>query len=84
MVALMVSILLAVLWWQPFISPADFKLVADNFFSTTLTKKDDAFSKVLSKDDKSFARVLKPKEFIFPHDHGPHQFIPVGMVVFHR
>ncbi len=72
-IALMVSILLAVFWWPTFISPADFKRVADNFFSTTtLTKKDDAFSKVLSSDDKSFDRVLKPKEFIFPHDHGPH------------
>ena len=72
MVALLSIILLVIIWWQPFISPADFKLVADSFFSTTLSKKDDAFSNVLSKDDKGFARALKPKEFIFPPDHGPH------------
>jgi predicted secreted hydrolase len=71
-VALMVGFVLAVLWWQPFISPADFKLVADKLFSATLSKKDNAFSKVLSKDDKEFARVLKPKAFVFPQDHGPH------------
>ena len=71
-VAFLLSILLAIAWWQPFISPADFKLVADSFFSSTLSQKDDSFSKVLSKDDKGFARALKPKEFIFPLDHGPH------------
>jgi predicted secreted hydrolase len=72
MVALLLSILVALVWLQPFISPSDFKLVSDSFFSTTLSKKDDAFSNVLSKDDKGFARALKPKEFIFPTDHGPH------------
>jgi predicted secreted hydrolase len=72
MVVLLLSILVALAWLQPFISPADFRLVADSFFSTTLSKKDDAFSNVLSKDDKGFARALKPKEFIFPPDHGPH------------
>ena len=71
-VAFLLSILLAIVWWQPFISPADFKLVADSFFSSTLSKKDDAFSNVLSKDDKGFARALKPQKFSFPTDHGPH------------
>jgi predicted secreted hydrolase len=72
MVALLLSVLVALVWLQPFISPSDFKLASDNFFSETLSKKDDSFSNVLSKDDKGFARVLKPKEFIFPPDHGPH------------
>ncbi len=72
MVALLLSVLVALVWLQPFISPSDFKLASDNFFSETLSKKDDSFSNVLSKDDKGFARVLKPKEFIFPLDHGPH------------
>ena len=72
MVALLLSVLVALVWLQPFISPSDFKLASDNFFSSTLSKKDDSFSHVLSKDDKGFARALKPKEFIFPPDHGPH------------
>ncbi|MDD1619444.1 MAG: carotenoid 1,2-hydratase, partial [Methylococcaceae bacterium] len=72
MVALLLSVLVALVWLQPFISPSDFKLASDNFFSETLSKKDDSFSNVLSKDDKGFARALKPKEFTFPPDHGPH------------
>ena len=72
MVALLLSVLVALVWLQPFISPSDFKLASDNFFSSTLSKKDDSFSHILSKDDKGFARALKPKEFIFPLDHGPH------------
>ena len=72
LVALLLSILLTIVWLQPFKLPSDIKLAADSFFSTTLSKKDDAFSHVLSEDDKGFARALKPKEFIFPPDHGPH------------
>jgi len=52
--------------------PSDIKLVADSFFSATLSKKDDSFSHILSKDDKGFARALKPQRFLFPVDHGPH------------
>jgi len=72
MVAVLTLILLVIVWWQPFISPADFKLVADSFFSKTLSKKDDSFTNVLSKDDKGFARALNPRKFSFPTDHGPH------------
>ena len=72
MLAVLLTLLLVIVWWQPSILPSDFKLVADSFFSTTLSKKDDSFSHVLSKDDKGFARALKPREFTFPSDHGPH------------
>jgi predicted secreted hydrolase len=72
MFPLLLSILVAIVWWQPAMFPSDIKLVADSFFSANLAKKDDAFSHVLSKDDKGFARALKPKKFAFPSDHGPH------------
>jgi len=72
MAGILALILLVIVWWQPFISPADFKLTSDSFFSSTLSKKDDAFSNVLSKDEKGFARALKPQKFTFPSDHGPH------------
>jgi predicted secreted hydrolase len=72
MAAILLILLLVIIWWQPFKMPSDIKLVADSFFSTTLSKKDDSFSTILSKDDKGFARALKPKEFTFPPDHGPH------------
>ena len=72
MAAILLILLLVIVWWQPFKMPSDIKLVADSFFSTTLSKKDDSFSTILSKDDKGFVRALKPKEFTFPPDHGPH------------
>ena len=72
MVAVLTLIILVIVWWQPSLPPSDIKLVPDSFFSSTVSKKDDAFSNVLSKDDKGFARALKPKEFLFPPDHGPH------------
>lgn len=72
LVAVLLTLLLAIIWSQPFIVPSDFKLVNDDFFGKTLSKKDDSFSRVLSKDDDGFARALKPKEFSFPYDHGPH------------
>jgi predicted secreted hydrolase len=72
MLAILLTLLLVMVWWQPSMIPSDIKLVADSFFTTTLSQKDDSFSNVLSKDDKGFARALKPKEFIFPPDHGPH------------
>jgi predicted secreted hydrolase len=65
-------ILLVIVWWQPFKFPSDIKLVNDNFFSPTLSKKDDSFSAVISNDEIGFARALKPQKFIFPLDHGPH------------
>lgn len=65
-------ILLVIVWWQPFMLSSDIGVVADSFFSSTLSKKDDSFSAVLSKDDKGFARALKPQPFTFPTDHGPH------------
>jgi predicted secreted hydrolase len=71
MAVVFLALLLIIVWWQPF-SPSDFKLTADNFFSSILSQKDDSFSHVLSKDDKGFARALKPHEFTFPLDHGPH------------
>ena len=72
MIAVVMTLLLVIILWQPFILPSDIKLVADRFFSNTLAKKDDAFSHVLSKDDKGFARALTPKKFSFPVDHGAH------------
>jgi predicted secreted hydrolase len=74
---LLVAVLLALLlviavWWQPTMLPSDFKLVADSFFSSTLSEKDDSFSRILSEDDKGFARAIKPHVFTFPPDHGPH------------
>ena len=72
MIVVLLIFLLAIVWWQPFISPADFKLTSDSFFSETLSKKDDAFSNVLFKDDKGYAQALKPQKFSFPTDHGPH------------
>jgi predicted secreted hydrolase len=71
-VAVLLLLLLVIAGWQPLISPADFKLVADRVFNSTLSKKDDAFSHVLSNDDEGFARALKPQKFSFPSDHGPH------------
>ncbi len=72
MIAVVMTLLLIIILWQPFILPSDIKLVADRFFSNTLAKQDDAFSHVLSKDDKGFARALTPKKFSFPTDHGAH------------
>lgn len=72
LVAVLLTLLLVIVWSQSFIVLPDFKLVNDNFFGETLSKKDDSFSNILSKDDKGFARALKPKEFSFPSDHGPH------------
>lgn len=69
LVAAVLAILLVIIKWQ---FPSDFKLVDDNFFGKTLSKKDDYFSRVLSKDDNGFARALKPQKFSFPSDHGPH------------
>jgi predicted secreted hydrolase len=71
-VAVLLMILLVIVWWWPFMFPSDIKLVADSFFSSTLSKKDGSFSDVISKDDKGFARALKPQKFSFPTDHGPH------------
>lgn len=68
----LLTLLLIIIWWQPSLLPADFKLEPDSFFSATLSKKDDSFSHILTEDDKGFARVLKPREFTFPSDHGPH------------
>jgi predicted secreted hydrolase len=83
MVAVLMTLLLVIVWWQPFMFTSDIKLTADSFFSTTLSKvdsffsatlskTDDSFTNVLSKDDKGFARALKPREFSFPADHGAH------------
>jgi predicted secreted hydrolase len=72
LVAVVLALLLVIAWWQSALFPTDIKLIADSFFSTTLSKKDDYFSTVLSKNDKGFARALKPKPFTFPADHGPH------------
>ena len=71
-VAVLLTLVLVIVWWQPFMFPSDIKLAADSFFSATLSKKDDSFSHVLSRDDKGFARALKPQKFSFPTDHGPH------------
>jgi predicted secreted hydrolase len=72
MIAVVMTLLLVIILWQPFILPSDITWVTDRFFSNTLAKKDDAFSHVLSKDDKGFARALTPKKFSFPTDHGAH------------
>lgn len=81
--ALALIILLLMVWWQPFKLPSDIKLIADNFFSATVSKvdnffsatvskKDDSLNNILSKDDKGFARALTSREFSFPADHGAH------------
>ncbi len=72
LVIVLLALLLGIVWWDPSMLPPDIKLVADSYFSGTLSKKDDSFSQVLSSDDKGFARAIKPREFIFPPDHGPH------------
>lgn len=72
LLAVLLMILLAIAWWQPLWVFSEIKLVADNFFSSTLSKKDDSFSNVISKDDKGFTRAFKPQKFSFPGDHGPH------------
>jgi len=71
MVPVLLALLLAIVWRQ-LSSPSDLKLTVDNFFSSTLSQKDDSFGHVLSKDDKGYTRAFKPHEFTFPTDHGPH------------
>ncbi|MFZ2171582.1 MAG: lipocalin-like domain-containing protein [Methylococcaceae bacterium] len=72
LLAIALIIFLLMVGWQPFKLPSDIKLIADNFFSATVSRKDDSFSNILSKDDKGFARAFKPRELSFPADHGAH------------
>jgi len=72
LLAIALIIFLLMVGWQPFNFPSDIKLIADNFFSATVSRKDDSFSNILSKDDKGFARAFKPRELSFPADHGAH------------
>ena len=74
MVAVLLTLLLVIVGWQPFMFPSDFKNTADSFFSATLAKKDDSFSHILSRNDKGFARALKPQKFSFPPEHGPYNY----------
>ncbi len=72
LLAIALIILLLMFGWQPFKFLSDIKLTPDNFFSATVSKKDDSFSNILSRDDKGFARAFEPRELSFPADHGAH------------